>query len=121
MWNLYPFYLDLTGVYATNQSLKCLDHFFLHQTDGTCRRDERVMDWQGSDTFIVHRFERAEDQLAVDAHQAHPGVCAKGFADRLVALLDGGEQFAGVDTAYRGFVGKRTHSRALIPGGSVQC
>jgi len=33
MWNLYPFYLDLTGVCAPHQSLERLDHFLCGQID----------------------------------------------------------------------------------------
>jgi hypothetical protein len=46
MWNLYPFYLYPTGVYATDGFLKRFDHVLGRPTDRTRRCEERVMVWQ---------------------------------------------------------------------------
>ena len=101
MWNLSAFYLDLTVVYATHDCLESFDHFLCRSIDGMCRRDQRVMDRQCCKTIVVRRSERAQYQFAVDPHQAHAGIGAKGFADRLVSLFDGSQQLGGIGTASR--------------------
>jgi hypothetical protein len=74
MWNLSPFYFDMTGVYATYDYLEGFDHFLCRPVDGMRRRYQCVVDRQCWDAIIVRRPERAQYQFAIDAHQAHAGI-----------------------------------------------
>src|ERR1700682_835595 len=74
MWNLYSFYPDLTGVYATHHRLESFDHVLYHPIDGMRRRDQCVVDRQCRDAITVRRSESAEYQFAINAHQAHAGI-----------------------------------------------
>jgi hypothetical protein len=116
MWNVSPFYLDLTGVYATHGCLESFLHFLGRPIDGMRRRDQCVVDRQRRNAINIRCSQRTQYQFAIDAHQAHAGIRAKGVPDRLVALLDGGQQLDGISTAHPRFVGKRSHRAPLIAG-----
>jgi hypothetical protein len=116
MWNLFLFYLDLAGVYATYEGLENFNHFLCCTIDGMQRRDQCIVDRQRRDAFIIRCSERTQYQFAVYSHQADAGIRAKSVADGLVAFFDGGQQLCGAARAYPRVISERAHGGPLIAG-----